>query len=80
MWSGSEKLNAGSYSPNQKRMHPHVVLNTFWNAPLYSPYQILECSLIWSSSFLGMHPHLVLTDFWSATSCGPDHDQECSLI
>ena len=38
MWSGSEKLNAGSYSPNQKRMHPHVVLNTFWNATLFSPF------------------------------------------
>ena len=50
------------------------------NGPLYSPYQILECSLIWSSSFVGMHPHLVLTNFWKATSCGPDREQECSLI
>ena len=80
MWSGLEKLNAGSYSPNQKRMHPHVVLNTFWNAPSFSPFQFFECTLMQSLPIFGMHPYLVLTDLWSATSCGPDRDQECSLI
>ena len=56
-------------------MQPYLVRFNSWSAPLCGPYHILECRLIWSSSFLGMHPHLVLTDLWSATSCGPYHDK-----
>ena len=46
MWSGSKKLNALLYSPNQKRMHSHVVLITFWNALSSGPFQFLECTLM----------------------------------
>ena len=83
MWSGSKKLNALSYSPNQKRMHSDVVSYTFWNAISCSPFHFLECTLMWSPSIFGVqfhlvpssfgvHSHLVLIDLWSALSFGPD--------
>ena len=49
-----------SLSPNKKRMHPHVVLNTFVNAPSFSPCHFFECTLMLSLPILRLHPYMVL--------------------
>ena len=80
MWSGSKNLNAVLYSPNQKRMHSHVVLNTFWNALSCGPFQFQECSLMWSLPVFGMHSHIVPFNSWSAVLFSPYQFLECTLM
>ena len=80
MWSGSKNLNAVLYSPNQKRMHSHVVLNTFWNALSCGPFQFQECSLMWSLPVFGMHSHIVPFNSWSAVLFSPHQFLECTLM
>ena len=82
MWSGSEKLNAGSYTPNKKEcilmqsstlfgMHPHLVHFNSSSSPLCSPYQFMECTLIQSLTNFGVQSHVVLITIKNAASSSP---------
>ena len=73
MWSLLKISSALPFGPYQKRMHSHVVPILFRNALPYGPFDILECTPMWSLTIFGVHSHMVLITFKNALRSGPPY-------